>query len=460
MNHSKLDIFYEDIALKSADKKHYDKLHFNIEQYRKKVPQGKAQFNDLEEVRIYLHSAKHNAIGYLDTLLETFEAKFTARGGKVIWADTAEEAVAHIVHICKSNQADFVVKSKSMVSEEIELNYALKKFGIHALETDLGEFIQQLQGKPPYHILTPAMHLSKEDVAHIYEKELGLAPHLSPQEITDTTRFILREKFLKAKVGITGANFLVANSGSVVITENEGNARMATTFPDVHIAVVGIEKIIEHIHDLPIFLPMLATHGTGQKLTSYNTIFNAPMQHPDGSRKSMYVILLNNGRTNLLSDADVYNALFCIRCGACLNACPVYKTIGGHAYNTTYSGPIGAVISPHLRSMQEYGHLSFASSLCGACTEVCPVKIPLHSHLLSNRTKMIASQKDPSSSQWKMWRFMMKRRWLLDLIPNSIKNNVLKEYARKFAHKTDVWLHPLSKKNTYQLIKKSNLLKK
>jgi L-lactate dehydrogenase complex protein LldF len=274
-----------------------------------------------------------------------------------------------------------------MVTEEIKLNAFLEKNGVESLETDLGEYIVQLAGQHPYHIVTPAMHMSKEDVAELFTKKFDLKPNSTPEEITSFVRGLLREKFYNAEVGITGANFLVAETGSVCLTENEGNALMSVSFPKVHIVVAGIEKLIPRLSDLDLFWPLLATHGTGQNITVYNSIISGPRQDDESDGPDeMYVILLDNNRTELLGKKNQRRSLTCIRCGACLNACPVYKNIGGHAYGTTYSGPIGSVITPWLAGMKEFKHLSYASSLCGSCTEVCPVKVNLHELLLYNRS--------------------------------------------------------------------------
>ena len=281
-----------------------------------------------------------------------------------------------------------------MVTEEIHLNDFLKEHGIESVETDLGEYIQQLDGEAPYHIVTPAMHKSKEDVAKLFHEKAGnRAQSHSAGDPPKIARKNLREKYITAGVGITGGNFLLADIGGVCVSENEGNGRLSTSFPATQIAIVGIEKLLPSINDLQLFWPLLATYGTGQQVTVYNTIFTGPRRanETDGPEE-MYVILLDNGRTNLLRK-EVRESMYCIRCGSCLNACPVYKNIGGHAYGATYSGPIGSVITPHLKGMAEFKHLSYASSLCGNCTEVCPVKINIHGMLLENR--IIAVRREP-----------------------------------------------------------------
>jgi len=381
--------------IKAAEKKAFDKNHrkiiqFNISRYDAAVPKGKLQYANLELAKQRTASIKHKAIENLDTLLIEFERNFVNKGGKVIWAQDQEEAIFQILTIVKKHNAKKVVKSKSMITEEIELNHFLESENIESLETDLGEYIVQLAGEKPYHIITPVMHKSKEIIAELFNEKFGLPKESTPEEITAYVRNLLRKKFVTADIGITGGNFLIADIGAIALTENEGNALMSVSFPKVHIAIVGIDKMIASVKDLDTLWPILSTHGTGQKITVYNTIINGPKQEneTDGPDE-MYVVLLDNNRTNLLKQEKQRRAMSCIRCGACLNACPIYKNIGGHSYSTTYSGPIGSVITPHLRGMKEFKHLSFASSLCGKCTEVCPSKINLHELLLYNRNNSV-----------------------------------------------------------------------
>jgi L-lactate dehydrogenase complex protein LldF len=314
-----------------------------------------------------------------------------------------------------------------MATEEIHLNNFLSSIGIESVETDLGEYIQQLDGEAPYHIVTPAMHKSKEDVAQLFAEKLGTPPNLTPTELTLVAREKLRTKYTKAEIGVTGANFLIANTGSIAITENEGNARLTAAFPKTHIVIAGIEKIIPNLSNLALFWPLLATFGTGQKLTVYNSIISGPRKpnETDGPEE-MFVILLDNGRTNLL-ESHTRESLYCIRCGACLNACPIYKNIGGHSYGTTYSGPIGSIITPHLKSMESWKHLSFASSLCGNCTEVCAVKINLHELLLHNRKASVDEKLTTLSERvaWRLWRMASTNRTLMNFGNAAIKNKVI-----------------------------------
>ncbi len=403
-------------TVRAADLEHRRKINFNIGKYNAVVPKGKEQFSDVNLARERAKNLKWRALENLDVYLELFESNLIKRGARVIWADDASIALEEIKKICEEKQCKTVVKSKSMVTEEIKLNEFLEKHHIESVETDLGEYIQQLDGEPPYHIVTPAMHKSKEDVAKLFYEKLHTAPNLTPEQLTLVAREKLREKYVQAEIGITGANFLVADIGGVAVTENEGNARLSCAWPKTHIVIAGIEKLIPSMTDLGLFWPLLSTFGTGQKITVYNTIITGPRQpgEVDGP-EDMIVILLDNGRTNILANPKTRESLYCIRCGACLNACPVYKNIGGHSYNTAYSGPIGAVITPHLKSMNVWKHLSYASSLCGNCTEVCAVKINLHELLLENRHEAVEEgfSKFPERMGWKAWKIgMLKRKWM------------------------------------------------
>ena len=423
--------------IKAADKEHRRKINFNIGKYNAVVPKGKEQFSDVNLAREKAKNIKWKSIENLDKQLESFEAAISKRGAKVIWAEDAQQALEAIGKICQEKNCRLVVKSKSMVTEEIHLNDFLEKLGIQSVETDLGEYIQQLDGEPPYHIVTPAMHKSKEDVAKLFAEKLGTDPKLTPEQLTLVARERLREKYAQSEVGVTGANFIIADIGGIAITENEGNARLSCSIPKTHIVVVGIEKMIPSMTDLALFWPLLSTFGTGQKITTYSTIVTGPKQEgeTDGP-DAMYVILLDNGRTNILANEKQRESLYCIRCGACLNACPVYKNIGGHAYETTYSGPIGSVITPHLKEMADWKHLSNASSLCGNCTEVCAVKINLHELLLENRHEAVDEGHSIYIERmaWKMWKTAMLRRSFMNIGNSKIKgwlvNNLVKGWKK------------------------------
>ena len=433
-------------TIKAADLEHRRKINFNISKYNAVVPIGKSQFTDVNITRERAKNIKWEAIEHLDTYLIEFEQKITARGATVIWANDTAEALEAIGKICKERNCKTLVKSKSMVTEEIHLNDFLEASGIESVETDLGEYIQQLDGEPPYHIVTPAMHKSKEDVAKLFASKLGTKPDLTPEELTQVARIKLREKYTEAEVGVTGANFLIADIGGIAITENEGNGRLSCAWPKTHIAVVGIEKMIPSVHDLPLFWPLLATYGTGQKVTVYNSILTGPKQanESDGPEE-MFVILLDNGRTNLLANPTAREALYCIRCGACLNACPVYKNIGGHSYETTYSGPIGKVITPYLSGVDEYKHLSNASSLCGNCTEVCPMRINLHELLLDNRHEAVSQGTSTLAERvaWKAWMVASLNRPMMNMGNGKMKNWVVNKVFKGWAvHRSELDFTP------------------
>lgn len=419
---------------KAFDLNHRNIINYNIDKYNKAVDLGLSKFYHLENSKKKLNQIKWRVMENLDKFLIEFEANFTKKGGKVIWANDADEAKQEILQILKKVNARSVVKSKSMATEEIHLNEFLEHHDIKAIESDLGEFIVQLLDQPPYHIVTPAMHLSKEDIAKLFNEKFGTPLDATPEQLTLKARELLRDKYLSADVGISGGNFLIADTGSIALTENEGNARLTTSFPKIHIALVGIEKMIPSMNDLDLFWPMLATHGTGQNITVYNTILSGPRQsyETDGPEE-MYVILLDNGRTELLAQKDQRQGLYCIRCGACLNACPIYKNIGGHTYNTTYSGPIGSVITPHFKGMEDFKHLSYASSLCGKCTEVCPVKIDIHKMLLLNRRDSVAQGNTSAIERmgWKGWKFGMLQRKRMDMIGGRKKNMLLRMFFKK-----------------------------
>lgn len=426
--------FLKESEEKAFDLNHRKIINYNIDKYNTAVNIGLSRFNNLENSKRKGYSLKWKVLENLDKVLPEFESNFQRTGGKVLWAENAEEAQNEIWKIISRNNAKSVIKSKSMTTEEIDLNEFLENKGIETLESDLGEYIVQLLDQKPYHIVTPAMHLSLENIAKLFHEKFGTPLDASPEVLTLKAREILRDKYLKADIGITGANFIIADTGSIALTENEGNARLSTTFPNIHIVLVGIEKVIPSINDLDLFWPLLSTHGTGQNLTVYNTILNGPRQEneTDGPRE-MYVILLDNGRTNVLAQTDQRQGLYCIRCGACLNACPVYKNIGGHTYQTTYSGPIGSLITPHMKGMDAFKHLSYASSLCGKCTEVCPVKIDIHNMLLANRRDAVKQRLTPEMERigWKIFTVATSKRSWLDRFGGKFKNFILSTFMKK-----------------------------
>jgi L-lactate dehydrogenase complex protein LldF len=397
--------FLSRAALKARDDEHRLKIAKAVATYETAVTAMKAnQFVDWQAARHLAATVKNHTLANLADLLEQFEVAFTARGGKVFWAATAAEASDYIFQLAQRRQAKKVVKSKSMTTEEIHLNEKLEAAGIEVRESDLGELIVQLAGEKPYHIVTPAMHKSKAEISRLFQEKLNAPPTENAEELTMVARRHLRRDYVTADIGITGANFIIADGGAIVMTENEGNGRLTMACPPVHVAVAGIEKVIPRLNDLSLFLPLLATSGTGQEISCYNSIVWGPRRSTeDDGPEEMHVILLDNGRSKLYQRPDLRQALRCIRCGACLNVCPVFRLIGGHAYNVVYQGPIGSVITPHYNGLLQYQHLSYASSLCGACSDVCPVHIDLHHLLLENRAEAVRQTR-----QNLLWRLGMQ----------------------------------------------------
>jgi L-lactate dehydrogenase complex protein LldF len=384
--------FGSDSATLTTNSEHRFWMQAALRGYEQTRGRAKALYRDYDAARSCATSIKWEAIENLPSLLARFTEKLESRGTKICWAATGAEARDYILRVARERGAKSIVKSKCMTTEEIHLNEALADEGFDVIESDLGEYIVQLREEPPFHFVFPAMHLRREEISRVFEDKLGTPASRSPEELTATARKVLRDKFCRADIGITGANFGVAETGMISITENEGNARLTAALPKVHIAVMGIEKVIPRLRDLAVLLPLLAVNGTGQELTCYNSLVGGPRQEGESDGpEEFHVVLLDNHRTGLLADPVARDALRCIRCGACLNVCPVFKNIGGHAYGTTYQGPIGSVITPHLRGLREWGHLSEASSLCGACTEICPVGIDLHHLLLRNRAQAVSA---------------------------------------------------------------------
>lgn len=354
-----------------------------------------AEFQDWPAARLAASGAKAEAMDHLDRYLAEFVEKLEARGTKVFFAKDGERARGYIRSVIEAHGARCIVKSKSMAGEEIHLTETLEHEGFEVIESDLGEYIVQLLGQRPFHIVAPAMHLRRDEVRDLFATKLGPGAGLSddPQALTMDARRAIRLKYLEADIGISGVNFAVAETGQMVICTNEGNGRLSTSLPRVHIAIMGIEKVVPRLDDLALLLPMLASAGTGQHLTGYTTLIGGPRQpgEADGPEEC-HVVIMDNGRTSLLADAEQRDALHCIRCGACIYMCPIFKNVGGHTYDTTYMGPIGSVITPHLRGLQDWKHLPASSSLCGACTETCPVHIDLHHHLLRHRRNAAAAR--------------------------------------------------------------------
>jgi L-lactate dehydrogenase complex protein LldF len=341
---------------------------------------------DWEALREAAAAIKRDALARLPELWERFEAAARARGAVVHWARDAAEHNAIVLDLLRRHGATRVVKSKSMLTEECGLNEHLEAHGVEVIDTDLGERIVQLRREPPSHIVMPAIHLKKEEIGALFAREMGSAPGLAdPTELTRVARRDLRGRFLAAQAGISGANFAVAESGGFVVVTNEGNADLGATLPRLHIASVGLEKIVPSASDLPVFLRLLARSATGQALTVYTSHYHGPMA-PD---REQHVVVVDNGRSRLLAHPSFWEALACIRCAACLNTCPVYRRSGGHSYGVAVAGPIGSVLAP-ARDAARHASLPYACSLCGSCSDVCPVKIPLHHQLLAWRGELTA----------------------------------------------------------------------
>src|SRR5947209_5517536 len=348
---------------------------------------------DYQDLRTQANLLKKQAIENLDWYLEQFESNLALHGGKAVYCKNAEEVADFVLSLARERGARLIVKSKSMTTEEVDLNERLEHHGLESVETDLGEYILQLAHEKPYHIVAPALHKTRFDVAEIFTRNLHVPNETVPEKQTKIARAVLRQKFLDADIGISGANFLVADSGAVVIVENEGNARLTTSAPKIHIAVAGIEKVIPRAQDLATFLKLLARSATGQLLSVYTSFLSGPRRpgEVDGPDE-FYVVLLDNGRTKLLPDRGKRQSLYCIRCGACLNTCPVYRKIGGHSFPWVYSGPIGAIITPQFMGVTHETGLPFACSLCAGCAEVCPVKIDIPKVLLDLRSEVKKSE--------------------------------------------------------------------
>jgi L-lactate dehydrogenase complex protein LldF len=348
---------------------------------------------DYQELRTQANALKKHTIDHLDHYLEQFQRSVEGHGGKVVYCQDGGEVADFVLALAKERGAHLIVKSKSMTTEEIDLNERLEHHGMESVETDFGEYILQLAHERPYHIVAPALHKTRYDVADIFEQRLHVPHEIVIEKQAAIARATLREKFLAADIGISGANFLIADSGAVVIVENEGNARLSTSAPKIHIAIAGIEKLIPRATDLAVFLKLLARSATGQPLSVYTSFLSGPRRagEIDGPDE-LYVVLLDNGRSKLLADPERRQSLYCIRCGACLNACPVYRKIGGHSFPWVYSGPIGAILTPQFMGAGHEPGLPFASSLCGACAEVCPVKIDIPKLLLELRTEVKKSR--------------------------------------------------------------------
>ncbi len=393
------DKFLKDSAVKSFDQRHREIINTNIEKYRLAFERSRSKFFDLENSKKKAHLIKWKTIENLERYLLDFESNFTKRGGQVIWANDAEEARNEIFKIMERHQAKSIVKSKSMAIEEIELHHFLKKQNIEIFECDFD---------------TPS--------------------DASAEQMTIEGGELLRQKYTKADIGISGANFIIADTGSIAITENDGNARLTTSFSKVHIALVGIEKIIPSIVDLDLFWPLVASHGTGQNLTVYNTILGGSRQEQDtDGPEEMYVILLDNGRTNILEKNDQRQALYCICGEACLNLCPTYQNIAGQTYDTTYQILIDSLIPPNVNSISEFKYPAYASALCGKSFDACAVGIDYRRLALLNRRDSVQQGLIPQTEKrvWKVFTYAIQRRGLIDFFSGRTKNFFLRRFLRK-----------------------------
>ncbi|PAF41825.1 LutB/LldF family L-lactate oxidation iron-sulfur protein [Helicobacter sp. 11S03491-1] len=381
-----------------------------IQKARKKFL--KTKFKDWKALCKQGEEVKKKALGKLDILLKNFEENAGKNGMKIHWANDAKEANEIICKLAKQHQVTKILKGKSMASEEIHLNHYLKQNGITPIETDLGEFIVQLLEEPPVHILAPAAHKNRYEIGEIFKEKLHVPLESEPEKLNNIARNYLRKEFENFKMGISGVNFALAKEGVIWLVENEGNGRMCTTACDIHVAICGIEKVIENFEDASILASLLNASAVASPISTYANIISSPRKEgeKDGP-KEVHVVLLNNNRSKMLGDSKTYTALSCIRCGACLNHCPVYDKIGGHAYLSVYSGPIGEVISSWIFNSKNYEYLSNLCSLCGRCSEVCPVDIPLADLIRDLRnTKVREALQDPkhAPSSYKKEFFIMR----------------------------------------------------
>ncbi len=406
-----------DFKKASARAVHDDKLQHSLDHVMKHFVDARASSieNDFgdeswDAMRDRAAAIKQSVIENLDYYLDLVDKNVRRNGGHVYFADDAEQANRIVLDIARRNNVKTVIKSKSMVSEEMGVNHVLEREGIEPVETDLGEYIIQLAGETPFHIIAPAMHKTRQEVSDLFQDWLKTAPTQDIKRLCIYARDALREKFAAAEMGISGANFVVAETGTVCIVTNEGNGRMTTSAPRVHVVLAGMEKVLPAIEDLALFLRLLPRSATGQRITSYNTFVGGPRgQSDEDGPEEFHLILVDNGRLNLLKDETLREALRCIRCGACLNHCPVYQRVGGHAYGWVYSGPIGAIVTPPMTDMKVARDLPYASTLCGACRDVCPVKIDIPKLLLHLRHKVAEGGPGESSSTWMERLFV--RRW-------------------------------------------------
>ncbi|RDI95209.1 iron-sulfur cluster-binding protein [Meiothermus sp. QL-1] len=390
---------------------------------------------DAEAWRRWAEAVKNHVLMHLDEYLLQAEASLQKNGVQVHWAEDADDARRIVAEIARSGRVKKVVKAKTMVSEELGLNPMLEGMGIEVLETDLGEYIIQLLNQPPSHIVGPAIHLNLEQIRHLFHERFQTPLEASPEQLAAVARRVLREGFLSADMGISGGNFVVAETGTLALIENEGNIRLSTSAPRIHVALVGIEKLLPRFSDLAVFLSLTARAATGQRLGTFVSLIQGPRRpgEPDGPEE-VHVVFVDNGRSSVLADLEAWETLRCLRCAACLNACPVYRQTGGHPYGYVYSGPIGSILSPGLLGLEETKPLPYASSLCGACFQACPVRIPIPKLLLTWRHRAVQEGLTPKAeaAAIKAYAQVMTHPWLyrlasraLRLLPEKALNNTL-----------------------------------
>jgi L-lactate dehydrogenase complex protein LldF len=452
MNHLSSETFKENAKAALADVQLRGALKNATSLFGEKRKQAVAGLPNWEELRTQARAIKDEVLSDLDRYLKEFVRNAESRGAKIHWARDAAEANSIICGLVKDRNARIVVKSKSMTTEETHLNDALEAAGLQVVETDLGEYIIQLAHEPPSHIIAPAIHKTRHQIGELFTAELGMPPTDDVDKMTSTARATLRDRFAAADVGISGVNFAIAETGTIVIVENEGNIRLTTSLPRLHIAMMGIEKVIPRFADLDVFLKLLPRSGSGQRLTTYQSFITGVKRHAtDEGPDELHIVLLDNGRSRILAHPVTRQSLACIRCGACLNACPVYQQVGGHAYGSVYPGPIGAVITPQLMGIQKAAQLPYASSLCGACRDVCPVKIDIPELLLHLRGE-ISERKGSTAERlvFKVWARVMTNSALYKL--SSIAGRILQRVmpiSRAWTNGRD--LRPIESKSFHDL---------
>ena len=452
MNHPSSETFDQNAKAALADAHLRGALKNATSLFGERRKAAAASLPNWEDLRTEARAIKDEVLLHLDRYLEEFVGNAESRGAKIHWARDAAEANSIICGLARQRNARTVVKSKSMTTEETHLNTALEAAGMQVVETDLGEYIIQLAEEPPSHIIAPAIHKTRGQIAQLFNAELGMPLTDDIARLTSTARATLRDRFAAADVGISGVNFAIAETGTIVIVENEGNIRLTTSLPRLHIAVMGIEKVLPRFADLDVFLKLLPRSGTGQRLTTYQSYITGVKRQPaDEGPEELHIVLLDNGRSRMLAHPVTRQSLACIRCGACLNACPVYQQVGGHAYGSVYPGPIGAVITPQLMGIEKAAQLPYASSLCGACREVCPVKIDIPRLLLHLRAE-IAPRKGKLAERlaFKMWAQVMLRPSLYKM------SSVLGRVMQRFVPVAKAWtkgrdLRPIESKSFHEL---------